>query len=87
MIIYNAGSDPLVGDPLGRMNISEKGMIKSDEIVFKVAQEHRIPILYLTFGGYTKKSAYVIGKSLENIWQKIINSGQAKKDVVPRLFR
>jgi histone deacetylase 11 len=33
-IIYNAGTDCLEGDPLGRLGITAEGIIQRDEIVF-----------------------------------------------------
>lgn len=35
IIYYNAGTDILQGDPLGGLNITPKGIIKRDEIVFR----------------------------------------------------
>jgi len=72
LIIYNAGTDILEGDPLGCMSISENGIIKRDEVVFKYALENRIPILMVLSGGYTHKSAEIIGKSIENIFKKCL---------------
>ena len=71
LIIYNAGTDILAGDTLGRLNISEQGIIQRDEIVFKNAINRKIPILMVLSGGYTKKSGYITGKSIENILKKI----------------
>lgn len=34
-VIYNAGTDCLVGDPLGGLGVSEQGIIDRDEIVFQ----------------------------------------------------
>lgn len=67
LIIYNAGTDILRGDPLGCMSISECGIIKRDETVFRNALNNKIPVLMVLSGGYTKKSAKVIGRSIENI--------------------
>jgi len=67
LIIYNAGTDIYFQDPLGAMDISEQGIIKRDEIVFKAAISKNIPILMLLSGGYTKESARIIGESIKNI--------------------
>jgi histone deacetylase 11 len=67
LIIYNAGTDIFEEDPLGCMSISEAGILKRDEIVFKLAFENKVPIIMLLSGGYTQKSATIIGKSIENI--------------------
>ena len=34
-VIYNAGTDCMCGDPLGRLNISEQGIVNRDEVVFE----------------------------------------------------
>jgi histone deacetylase 11 len=72
LIIYNAGTDVLAGDPLGGMNISSEGIIQRDGIVFRCAVDRKIPILMLLSGGYTRKSAGVIGRSIENVLKNII---------------
>jgi histone deacetylase 11 len=72
LIIYNAGTDVLAGDPLGGMNISSEGIIQRDGIVFRCALDRKIPILMLLSGGYTRKSAGVIGRSIENVLKNII---------------
>ncbi len=48
LIIYNAGTDILVGDPLGNLDISAHGIKSRDEILFKIAKERQIPIVMLT---------------------------------------
>ncbi|XP_007437025.2 histone deacetylase 11 [Python bivittatus] len=67
IIIYNAGTDILDGDPLGGLAISPEGIIERDEIVFRVARKHRIPILMVTSGGYQKRTARIIADSLLNL--------------------
>ncbi len=66
-IIYNAGTDIFKGDLLGMLSVSEEGIISRDEIVFKNAIENKIPVLMLLSGGYSKKSADITAKSIENI--------------------
>ncbi len=66
-IIYNAGTDIYEGDLLGMLSVSEKGIIERDDIVFKNAIDSNIPILMLLSGGYSKKSAEITAKSIENI--------------------
>jgi len=67
IIFYNAGSDIYEHDPLGRLNISGDGIIQRDEMVFRYAKEHNIPIVMTLSGGYTKESAQIIGKSIANL--------------------
>ncbi|KAI6224392.1 Hist-deacetyl domain-containing protein [Aphelenchoides fujianensis] len=67
LIVYNAGTDCLEGDPLGRMDLSAKGVIRRDTLVFKAAAERKIPVLMVTSGGYTSRSAEVIADSIANL--------------------
>ncbi|XP_032064964.1 histone deacetylase 11 isoform X2 [Thamnophis elegans] len=69
IIIYNAGTDILDGDPLGGLAISPEGIIERDEIVFRAARKHQIPILMVTSGGYQKTTARIIADSLLNLHQ------------------
>lgn len=48
LIIYNAGTDILVDDPLGKLNVSSDGIKLRDEMVFKTAKDRGIPIVMLT---------------------------------------
>ncbi|KAF4352850.1 hypothetical protein F8388_014405 [Cannabis sativa] len=70
LIIYNAGTDILDGDPLGRLKISPDGISSRDEKVFRFARERNIPIVMLTSGGYMKSSARVIADSITNLSTK-----------------
>ncbi len=72
LIIYNAGTDIYKGDPEGMMNISKGIIIQRDALVFSLALAHKIPIVMLLSGGYTKESANIISKSVENIIDNII---------------
>ena len=69
-VIYNAGTDILGGDPLGNWSVTERGVIKRDEIVFKNAFKFDIPVVMLLSGGYQKKTARVISKSIKNLFEK-----------------
>ncbi len=70
VIIYNAGTDVYVEDPLGGLNISEQGIINRDEIVFKAASDNKVPILMLLSGGYHKRSGDIVGRSIVKMIQK-----------------
>ncbi|KAM0912417.1 hypothetical protein ACQ4PT_012818 [Festuca glaucescens] len=50
LIVYNAGTDILDGDPLGNLNISPEGVLIRDEKVFRFAKDQNIPLLMLTSG-------------------------------------
>ncbi|KAL1315423.1 hypothetical protein AAHE18_16G258400 [Arachis hypogaea] len=72
LIVYNAGTDILDGDPLGRLKISPDGITLRDEKVFRFAREKNIPIVMLTSGGYMKSSARVIADSIVNLSKKCL---------------
>lgn len=68
LLVYNAGTDILNGDFLGRLSISPKGIIRRDEIVFIKANERRVPIVMLTSGGYLKETCHIIADSIINLY-------------------
>lgn len=72
LIIYNGGTDIYENDPLGKLKISEEGIINRDEIIFELALSNEIPILMVLSGGYTKQSAVIIQKSIKNVLHEII---------------
>uniref|UniRef100_A0A1D1XEK5 histone deacetylase n=1 Tax=Anthurium amnicola TaxID=1678845 RepID=A0A1D1XEK5_9ARAE len=70
LVVYNAGTDILDGDPLGRLKVSPEGVTMRDEMVFRFARERNIPLLMLTSGGYMKSNAGVIADSIVNLSKK-----------------
>lgn len=60
----------MVGDPLGRLSITPEGMIKRDELMFKMALDRKVPIVMLLSGGYQTTNAPNIADSIENIVTK-----------------
>ena len=44
MVIYNAGTDCMHGDPLGRLNISPNGIILRDQVVFQECFVAKVPV-------------------------------------------
>ncbi|XP_021096110.1 histone deacetylase 11 isoform X2 [Heterocephalus glaber] len=67
VVVYNAGTDVLEGDRLGGLSISPGGILKRDELVFRVVRAHQIPILMVTSGGYQKRTARIIADSILNL--------------------
>ena len=57
----------MAGDPLGQLNISPQGVIKRDEVIFRMALENKIPIVMVLSGGYQKTNAPNIAESIDNI--------------------
>lgn len=74
-IIYNAGTDILLGDRLGGMKVSVQGIVKRDAMVFQEALSRTIPIVMLLSGGYTAESNEVISASIDNL---LVLTGRAK---------
>jgi len=70
IIYYNAGTDCLEGDPLGRLSVSREGVIARDEFVFQQAFDRHIPIVMVLSGGYQQSNARVIADSISNLHQK-----------------
>ncbi|KAG5188298.1 hypothetical protein JKP88DRAFT_267619 [Tribonema minus] len=68
---YIAGTDILVGDPLGGMNISPEGVAKRDEAVWRACANAGVPLVHLLAGGYTKPlSANTCVSSFVNLHKK-----------------
>lgn len=52
LLIYLAGADPHEGDRLGRLKLSMAGLAARDRMVFRFAQERRLPVAVAMAGGY-----------------------------------
>mmetsp|Transcript_15598 Transcript_15598/g.39647 ORF Transcript_15598/g.39647 Transcript_15598/m.39647 type:complete len:421 (+) Transcript_15598:216-1478(+) len=70
VVFYNAGTDILAGDPLGRLNVSKQGIVQRDEMVFQACLEARVPVVMALSGGYTAENWRVISESLHNLFIK-----------------
>ncbi|CAH1783533.1 unnamed protein product, partial [Owenia fusiformis] len=80
IIVYNAGTDILEGDPLGCLSITAQGIIERDQIVFQKARTCGIPIMMVTSGGYQKDTARIIADSVLNLHQLgLINCEAAER--------
>ncbi len=71
LVIYNAGTDILDGDRLGRLAISPRGVVKRDEMVFARAFKVGVPVVMLLSGGYQDTNAAVIARSIKNLFDKL----------------
>ena len=56
LVVYVAGSDPYVGDPLGVFDLSERGIFERDRTVTKQTFGKGIPLAVVTAGGYGETS-------------------------------
>ncbi|KAH9799958.1 Histone deacetylase 2 [Citrus sinensis] len=60
LVIYNAGTDILEGDPLGMLKISPDGIAARDEKTFRFARSRNIPIVMLTSGPITSEKVLAL---------------------------
>ena len=67
LVVYNAGTDVLEGDPLGLLSVSKQGIITRDEIVWQKVRQRNIPLIMLTSGGYQRSTAAIIADSIANL--------------------
>lgn len=52
LIIYQAGADIHIDDPLGAGKLTTEEMIRRDYLIFKTAQELKVPLVWNLAGGY-----------------------------------
>ena len=67
LLLYNAGTDTLEGDPLSGLAQAASAIIQRDALVFAAAAERNTPVCMLLSGGYTRASAVVIAESILNV--------------------
>jgi acetoin utilization deacetylase AcuC-like enzyme len=52
LIIYQAGADPHIDDPLSTLEMTTKQMRERDRMVFEFTKESKIPTMFVLAGGY-----------------------------------
>ena len=52
LILYQGGVDPFAGDRLGRLALSEEGLVRRDRLVARLAMAQGIPLACTVGGGY-----------------------------------
>jgi len=52
LILYQAGIDPFAGDRLGRLAVTEEGLVRREQLVARLAIERRLPLASTVGGGY-----------------------------------
>jgi acetoin utilization deacetylase AcuC-like enzyme len=52
LIIYQAGADPHVDDPVSSGSMTTDQLLERDRIVFRFCREEKIPVLFVLAGGY-----------------------------------
>jgi acetoin utilization deacetylase AcuC-like enzyme len=52
LIIYQAGADPHVDDPVSSGTMTTDQLLERDRIVFRFCKAEKIPVLFVLAGGY-----------------------------------
>jgi acetoin utilization deacetylase AcuC-like enzyme len=55
LICFMAGADPYKEDQLGGLALTIEGLKKRDELVFRVARTHKVPVMVTYAGGYARQ--------------------------------
>ncbi len=80
-VLFNAGTDILIGDPLGAMKVSEEGVKQRDAFVFQQARQRNIPIAMVLSGGYSKRSASAISESINILFANVLDEAPSTDTV------
>ena len=67
LVIYNAGSDPFVGDPLAGLGLSMSDLAERDLFVVSLIRERSIPVAMVLSGGYSSESWRIHADGIEGI--------------------
>ncbi len=67
LLIYNAGSDPFVEDPLARLRLTANDLAERDLLVLTLARERKIPVAMTLSGGYSSESWRIHTDAIEGI--------------------
>jgi len=67
LLIYNAGSDPYVDDPLARLRLRAADLAERDLLVVSLARERQIPVAMVLSGGYSSESWRIHADAIEGI--------------------
>jgi histone deacetylase 11 len=67
LVIYNAGSDPFMGDPLARLRLTREDLAERDLLVVSMARERSIPVAMVLSGGYSTESWRIHADGIEGI--------------------
>jgi histone deacetylase 11 len=67
LVVYNAGSDPFVDDPLARYRLSASDLADRDLLVVTEAREREVPVAMVLSGGYSAESWRIHADAIEGI--------------------
>lgn len=64
LVVYNAGTDVLEGDPLGVLSLTEDEVLERDRFVFGQVLARKLPTVMLLSGGYSRQSHRLIANTV-----------------------
>ncbi len=67
LVVYNAGSDALAGDPLAHYRLTKNDLAERDLFVVTAARQRSIPVAMVLSGGYSTESWRVHADAIEDI--------------------
>jgi histone deacetylase 11 len=67
LVVYNAGSDPFLDDPLARYRLTTDGLAGRDLLVVTEVRERGIPLAMVLSGGYSAESWKIHADTIEDI--------------------
>jgi histone deacetylase 11 len=67
LVLYNAGSDPFLGDPLAHFRLTAGDLADRDLLVAAEARERGIPLAMVLSGGYSAQSWKLHADAIEGI--------------------
>jgi histone deacetylase 11 len=67
LLVYNAGSDPFVDDPLAGFRLTKSDLAERDLLVVTMARERGIPVAMVLSGGYSGESWKIHADGIEGI--------------------
>jgi histone deacetylase 11 len=67
LLIYNAGSDPFVDDPLAGFRLTRGDLADRDLLVVTLARERGVPVAVVLSGGYSAESWKIHADGIEGI--------------------
>lgn len=65
LVVYNAGSDPFVGDPLACYRLTGADLAKRDLLVVDMVRQRAIPLAMVLSGGYSAESWKIHADAME----------------------
>jgi len=67
LILYQAGVDPFAGDRLGRLGVSEAGLVARERLVAGLARERGLPLASTVGGGYGDDTVAIAARHVRAI--------------------